>query len=391
MRVLIVGAGIAGLSVALRLGQLGIESTVVERAPAERGGGYMIDFFGPGIAAAERLGLHGALGAIHHPVDRLTFVDEAARRRFSVDYAVMRRRLFRGRHFNFLRGDLEHVLRGSARAGTRVVFGRRVVAVMPATGPRDPVGVAYEDGSTEEWDVVIGADGVNSQVRRSLLAGDEWTRVDLGHTVAAWTLDGHLPGVPANDFTTLTAPGRMVAAYPVHGERTATFLVHRSGDSAADLAAGLPATLTRVFGDLGWVVPDLLAALPTVTDPYFDATIQIRSDVWHRGRVILLGDACWCVSLLAGQGSSLAMAGGVALAEALAARPDDVPAALDGYSARLGPVVRSLADAGARTAGWFVPERRWRMAVRDLSVRASTWPLVAPLGGRRLGIGRASA
>ena len=319
MRVLIVGAGIAGLSAALRMRQLGIEPSVVESAGAPRGGGYMVDFFGPGIAAAERLGLDPALGEIHAPVDQLAFVDRDGGQRFAVDYPAMRRRLFHDRHYNFLRGDLERVLREAVGTDVTVAFGRRVGAVIPADGAGDPVRVSYDDGASEEWDLVIGADGVHSAVRRALLTPDEWAYVDLRHTVAAWTLEGHLPGVPANDFTMLTAPGRMVAVYPVHGGRTATFFVHRSGDSAADLTAGLSATLTREFGDLGWVVPDLLSRLPTIPSPYFDSIVQVRTDVWHRGRVALVGDACWCVSLLAGQGASLAVAGGVALAEVLAA------------------------------------------------------------------------
>jgi 2-polyprenyl-6-methoxyphenol hydroxylase-like FAD-dependent oxidoreductase len=115
--------------------------------------------------------------------------------------------------------------------------------------------------------------------------------------------------------------------------------------------------------------------------------------VWHRGRVALLGDACWCVSLLAGQGASLALAGGATVAEELATVSDaaDVPAALDRATGRLGPLVTRLADSGARTASWFVPEERWRMTVRDTTLRASTWPVVGPLLGRRFGLIRPAA
>ena len=100
----------AGLSLAGCLGRQGDDVLVVERSPRLREGGYMIDFFGPGLDVAERLGLLPRLAASHDPVDRLVFAHAAGRVRVSVRYDVLRRRLFRDRHFNFLRADLEGVL-----------------------------------------------------------------------------------------------------------------------------------------------------------------------------------------------------------------------------------------------------------------------------------------
>ena len=394
VRVLVVGAGIAGLSAALRLRQLGGSPMVVEAAPGPRGGGYMIDFFGPGIDAADRLGLRSALERIHAPIERLVFVDGSGRPRVAVGYPALRRRVFGGQHHNFLRGDLEAELHAAARgAGVEPSHGRKVIGVLPAVAAVDPVVVRYADGAEEEWDVVLGADGIHSRVRTDVLEPDEWSSRDLGHAVWAWILDGSLPGVRREDFVTLTAPGRMVAAYPVDQGRTAAFFVHRSPDGGGEPGADLPGALHRRFGDLGWLVPELLASLPSAVDRYTDRTVQVRSRVWHRGRVALLGDACWCVSLLAGQGASLALAGGVTVAEELATASAvaDVPAALDRARDRLGPVVTRLADAGTRTASWFVPEERWRMAVRDTSLRASAWPVVGPVLGRRFGFIRPAA
>lgn len=391
MRVLVVGAGIAGLSAALRLRQLGGSPTVVEAAPGPRGGGYMIDFFGPGVDAADRLGLRSALERIHAPIERLVFVDGSGRPRIAAGYPALRRRVFGGQHHNFLRGDLESELIAAARGtGVEPSHGRKVIGVLPAAAAGVPVVVRYADGTEEEWDVVLGADGIHSRVRNDLLEPDEWSTRDLGHAVWTWIVDGSLPGVRREDFVTLMAPGRTVAVYPVDEGRTAAFFVHRSPDGGGEPDADLPGTLHRRFGDLGWLVPELLSMFPSAVDRYTDRTVQVRSRVWHRGRVALLGDACWCVSLLAGQGASLALAGGVAVAEELAraSAVADVPAALDRVRDRLGPLVTRRTDAAARTASWFAPEERWRMTLRDTSLRVSAWPVVGPLLGRRLGLVR---
>ncbi len=386
MRTLIVGAGIAGLSTAVRLRQLGLPATVAEEASGPRGGGYMIDFFGLGIAAADRLGLRPELERIHSPVRRLAFVDERGAMKYSVDYAALRRRMFGGQHYNFLRGDLERVLhRAACTAGVGLAYGRQVVAVTPAASPGQPVVVRYGDGTDEEWDAVLGADGLHSRVRASTLRPSEWCTRDLGYAFWAWIVDGHLPGLPPEEFTVLTAPRRMVAGYPAGAHRTAVFFLLRCGDRGGEPADEQPGVLATLFGDLGGQVPALLATLPDAVDRYTDRSLQIRADAWHRGRVALLGDACWCVSLVAGQGASLAMAGGAAVAEEIATSPDDITAALDRYRARWQPVTDQLAASGTRTATWFAPERRWRMSVRDVTMRASAWPLIGPALGRRLG------
>ncbi len=134
MRVLICAAGVAGLTLAWCLERRGHDPIVVERAPHPRDDGYMIDFFGSGFDVAERLGLLPALESIHYPVDRLAFVNGRGDERFSVPYPALRKRLFANRHFNFMRGELERLLRAvghvlspqGPRACTRACQGRGV-------------------------------------------------------------------------------------------------------------------------------------------------------------------------------------------------------------------------------------------------------------------------
>jgi 2-polyprenyl-6-methoxyphenol hydroxylase-like FAD-dependent oxidoreductase len=126
MRVLIAGAGIAGHTLALCLLRRGFQALVVEKAPSFPTGGYMMDFFGSGYDACERLGLMEELERIHYPIDRFVFLDARGGERFALPYSVLRKRLFGDHLFNFLRGDLVRVLNDRVRGSVEFRFGTRL-------------------------------------------------------------------------------------------------------------------------------------------------------------------------------------------------------------------------------------------------------------------------
>jgi 2-polyprenyl-6-methoxyphenol hydroxylase-like FAD-dependent oxidoreductase len=110
MNVLISGGGIAGLALAYDLHRHGHEPLIVEKSADLRDEGYMIDFFGPGFDASEKMGLLPEIEGIHYQIPRLAFLGPAGKERFSLSYATLRKNLFGGRHFNFMRGDFERLL-----------------------------------------------------------------------------------------------------------------------------------------------------------------------------------------------------------------------------------------------------------------------------------------
>jgi 2-polyprenyl-6-methoxyphenol hydroxylase-like FAD-dependent oxidoreductase len=100
---------------------------------------------------------------------------------------------------------------------------------------------------------------------------------------------------------------------------------------------------------------------------------------WSLGRVTLIGDACHCVSLLAGQGASLAMASAYILADELAKSRSDVAGALAHYERKLRPKIEKKQKAGRRLARWFVPTNRVDLAIRDFVMRMAAWPITSQL------------
>jgi 2-polyprenyl-6-methoxyphenol hydroxylase-like FAD-dependent oxidoreductase len=382
MNVLISGAGIAGLTLALLLLRSGYTVTVVEKSPALRDEGYMIDFFGSGYDVAEKMGLLPDLERIHYRIPRLAFVDAKGREKFSVSYAAVRR-LFDDRHFNFMRGDLERVLYAKIK-DLQLRFGTTVESFQLAE-EESRVRVTLSDGTTGEFDLLIGADGVHSQVRK-LAFGEEarFTRF-LGYYTAAFILEDPPRELGTGDaLCMLTVPGRQVAVYPIRGGKLATFFVYRAQHPVHDFSpASAARELRTVYRGLDWIVPTILTRSEWV-GVYFDEVSQIDLPHWSVGRVVLIGDACQCVSLIAGQGASLAMAGAYVLAEELVRTGTDVADALRRYEERVKPSIVKKQKAGRQLAGWFVPESRFGQAIGDLLTRMTEWPIAWRLIKRQL-------
>jgi 2-polyprenyl-6-methoxyphenol hydroxylase-like FAD-dependent oxidoreductase len=384
MRVLVIGAGMAGLTTALALGRDDHEITIIERAPGPRDEGYMLDFFGPGYDAAEDLGLLAAVEQARTPVSRIEFCGPGGEVRASLPYSRLRDGLFGGRHVSILRGHLEHVLRNEVAHLAELRFDRTVTAL---TLRSDAVVAAASDGTEATYDLVVGADGVHSATRRMLWGPDERFVVDMGHVSIAFVLGSAPGGIGAGVFRAIEAPGSMAAAYPIGDGQAAALFVHRTGD-APDEAAGSPiGVLETHYGRLGGFVPELLDRARDM-DPhqiFLDTVDQVVLDRWSAGRVALVGDAAWSVSLLAGQGASLAVAGGRSLAGALdGASPAAVPSALAHWEEGLRGTVTDRQRAGRRMVKWFVPVPAWRRLLRETGLRALGTGIAGRLIGRSL-------
>ena len=254
MRVIICGAGIAGLSLGRCLAQHGWEVLIVELASALRTEGYMIDFFGSGYDAAELMGLIPRLEDIRYPVRQLVYLDQNGRPSASIQYKLFQH-LQRGRLISFMRGDLERVL---FEALPKSVEMRYNVSVREVIEEGTGVGVKFTSGAQEYADLLVGADGVHSRVRELWFGSENQFLRYLGFHTAAYVFeDQYVSSHLDHDFANLSAPGRNVGIYPLRENRIASFFVHRAQTQELPLSPG--GELSRVYGDLGWLVPHTLA------------------------------------------------------------------------------------------------------------------------------------
>jgi 2-polyprenyl-6-methoxyphenol hydroxylase-like FAD-dependent oxidoreductase len=228
----------------------------------------------------------------------------------------------------------------------------------------------------ERADVLVGADGIHSRVRALAFGAESAFVRDLGFRTAAFIIaDARIHDGLAGDVVLLAVPDRQAGFYPLREGRVAAFFAHRG---AGPLPSAPVQTLREVYGDLGWFIPGALAAAEKLPSIYFDVVAQAVMPRWSRGRIVLAGDACQAVSLLAGQGASIAMAAAEALGSELAAG-DAVAAAFDRYEARLRRVVEGRQVAGRRLARWIVPSSRTAIVIRDAALRMLEFPGVDAL------------
>ncbi|MCA1010558.1 FAD-dependent oxidoreductase [Halobacillus halophilus] len=373
MKVIIVGGGMAGLTLAYWLNKNGNEVQVIEKAPELRTEGYMLDFFGPGYDVAEKMGILDQLSRIHYPISGLKFLKEDGTYKFKLPYPSLRH-LFNGRHFNFLRGDLEQVLYNLVKDRVDFKFGLTIDYIHE---DNDQVYITLSDGSRDTADLVVGADGVRSRVR-SLVFGDHENYIKhMGYYTAAYIIDNSSMNKQLdNAFYSLSSPGLQASVYPIRGDRSATFFLYKSSKKEGHLSREeAKKELDHHFNHMGWVVPELLDKAGEAADFYFDEVSQVVMPHWSKDRVVLVGDSCQAVSLMAGQGASLAMTGAYVLARSLQEN-NDVNQALDQYEDDLKPQVMTTQASGRRFAHYFLPDTRWRIFIRDITMRISVLPII---------------
>ncbi|HUA25234.1 MAG TPA: FAD-dependent monooxygenase [Steroidobacteraceae bacterium] len=360
-RVLISGASIAGPSLAFWLDRHGFDVTVVERAPAVRPGGYAVDFRGTAMRVLERMGLIEAVKERETRTGSITMVD--------ADGKVVTRLPdgFTSGDLEILRGDLAEVLYGATRGGAQYLFGDSIQAMVEKA---EGVEVTFASGSTRQFDIVVGADGLHSSVRA--LAFGERSRFvrPMGYGIAVFTLPDFLHLGNAGRYH--VELGKRVGCFgtPNDGRAKATFYFASDAvEYDRDDVAAQKRLLREIFAGVKWEAQRMLAMLDAATDFYFDSLSQVKMDAWSRGRVVLLGDAACCPSPMSGMGTSLATVGAYVLAAEMKAAGGDYPTAFAKYEVALRGFAAE-AQKLAESVSWFIPRTRVKLW---LSKRLWSW------------------
>ncbi|MEV7612731.1 FAD-dependent monooxygenase [Streptomyces sp. NPDC089799] len=357
--VLISGAGIAGSALAHWLGRYGFEVTVVEVAPALREGGQAVDFRGDThFTVLERTGVLDRLRAVGTGGSPMRFVDEGGSELLHLPAE------FAGGDLEVLRGDLVRVLYEHSLPCAAYRFGDSITSL---TDTGDEVRVTFRHAEPAAYDLVIGADGLHSNVRRLAFGPEERYVRHLGYYAATWSLPNHLGLVFGEGSVGLNAPGRLASAGTDHrhpGRARAFFLfaAPEPGHARQDLHRQ-KALLAEAFAGLGWEVPRLLRSLEDAPEVYFDSISRADVDSWSAGRIALVGDAA-CGATIGGMGTGTGMVAAHVLAGELAADPDH-RAAFARYERLLRPYAERCQKGGDRTGPFLAPRTPWGLRTRN--------------------------
>jgi 2-polyprenyl-6-methoxyphenol hydroxylase-like FAD-dependent oxidoreductase len=377
---LISGAGIAGPAAAFWLNTAGWKTTIVERAPGRREGGYVIDFWGLGYDLSERMGLLDEIESVGYHVRELKVVGDHGERLAGFGTSVFDE-LTNGRFITLARRDLSRLLLDAAAPVADVIFGDEIVALNQNA---DGVSVQLRDGSARRFDLIVGADGLHSQVRRLAFGADEQFEKTLGYIVAAFEVQDYQPRDP-DIYMMYGKPGRMLARFTLRDNQS-LFLFLAAFEGALPATLGeQKALLDSLYRGDQWESAKILRRLEETQELYIDRVSQIVAPSWSSGRVVLVGDAAFCPSLLAGQGSALAIVAAYVLAGELARSHGCIDEGLAAYERLLRPYIATKQAGAARFAGALAPRSQFGLWFRNLVMNSLAIPGVAKLvAGREI-------
>jgi 2-polyprenyl-6-methoxyphenol hydroxylase-like FAD-dependent oxidoreductase len=345
MRVLISGAGLAGLTSAYWLRRYGFTPTIVERAPSLLVGGYKIDVRGTALQVLQRMGIHDAVVAASTDMQGAVLVDKEGKIINEMTGDAFGHRV--GEDLEIVRGTLCRILMDSI-SGTEFIFGDSIQAISQNS---DDVRVEFSKNNPRQFDLVIGADGLHSNVRAIVFGDESRFMRDLGLYLCVYSVPNYLELDRLEmQYSEL---GRIAAIWSSRGDANAKACFGFTAPSTRiDLRdrTQQQRVLTDVYRGIGWEVPRLLAMMPNAADYYFDAAAQIDMAHWTEGRVALVGDAGYCASPMSGQGTSLALIGAYVLAGELAAASGDYRAAFLLYEKEMRPFVALNQALGIKSA-----------------------------------------
>lgn len=377
MKIIIAGAGIAGPSLALLLSRQGHHCTIIERFPGLRANGQQIDIRKEGIEAAKRMGIFEEVKK--HVVEErgMQFVNSQGKQTacfpkmdpkdgqqgFSSEYEIMR-------------GDLCKILYDATKDDVQYRFG---LTITEYENHEDRVKVTLSDGSVEDCDVLVGADGQSSRIRKMMLQ-DEPPEVnktrDLGLYVAYFTIPRR---DDSSDFGTVYTADKRRQILTRYHSKTHGQAYFGTMENGEEVMAVLKEDTTKqkelfakIFKDAGWQVETLIEDMMASEDFFCQSTTQIQTTIWSKGRVVLLGDAGYGPTPLTGMGTSLALVGAAILAGAIGKHQGNLQAAFTEYDTVFRPVVEKTHQIPSLLPGIVYPKTKFGVKVMNLLLGTAT-------------------
>jgi 2-polyprenyl-6-methoxyphenol hydroxylase-like FAD-dependent oxidoreductase len=379
MRILISGAGIAGLTMAFWLRRYGHEPIIVEKARDVRTQGYMIDFGGTGWDVADRMGLIDALKKKQHLIDPIYYKNRDGRTTAQIALSTLYEAgNVEGKFMILDRRDIVQELYEAVCKDVEIRFSTSIHAICQSSSS---VSVTFNDDTSETFDLLIGADGIHSNIRHLLFGREEFYSNHLGYRFAVF-LTPSLNYDLEQAYQMYVEPGYQFGIFPFSKSEWMVFFIERIQEQHLPLYGERLNYLRKTIPPYQRLPAKILARLREDTPIFMDFVTQITLPTWSNNRAILIGDAAYCPTLISGQGASMAMAGAYFLAQGLHGQEEPQHALLQ-FERRLRPHIEKIHASARRFAPNFVPQSRLQIQGINWLLRLSKFPLAKKVIGKQ--------
>jgi 2-polyprenyl-6-methoxyphenol hydroxylase-like FAD-dependent oxidoreductase len=377
MKIAINGLGIAGPTLAWWLREYGFEPILFEKAPAFRTGGYLVDFWGPACDIIKKMGLFEQFEEKSYKIKNIHCFNEDGRRSSKVNISTLIKDNY-GEFLSLKRGDISSALYEACK-GIDIRFG---VSIENLEEKENCIIAHLSNNTRENFDLVIGADGLNSHIRPLVFNDSEYREYDLNKYVAAFSLKNYSHH---ENYTYGISVGenKQVSRVSLSEDET---LIMFTLDS--ELVDKFPVSLEdkkqlllSIFRDTKWEIPDILSELNTVDEIYFDKVSQIKMDNWYKNRVALIGDAAACPSILMGLGSIFAIIESYILAGELYKAKGDYNTAFKEWQSKLKDTIDRKQKIGLTNLSVAAPEEILQKYLSTITVKISSTPVISKFIG----------
>lgn len=366
LKILICGGGCAGPALAYWLARAGHHVVIIERFPVLRASGAQIDLREQGIQVVKRMGLIETIRKKLVDEAGVSFVDSENR----IKATIWANKSGKGAQsvtseYEIMRGDLVRILYNATKVDVQYVFGKTVESFEQDD---DGVVVQLSDGTTDRFDLLVGADGQGSRIRKAIQpwgAPDPYKR--LGIHVAYWTVPR--TEVDTNIRKNYHSPGsRLVMCRSHSPEETQAYFFLK--DDSPDMLSVPKAPVEQQkefwaerFRDAGWQTERFIQGMKTTENFYCQNVVQVHTDTWYKGRVVLLGDAGYCPSPMSGMGTTACFVGAYVLAGEINKSSDNIPQAFANYDKTLRPFINEVQKIKPGLLRLGFPETRLGVAI----------------------------
>ncbi|QBR84149.1 FAD-dependent monooxygenase [Legionella israelensis] len=363
MRILIVGAGIAGLSLTVLLRQRGLNPTLIEKSESFGSAGYMLGLYPTGANVLRSLNGYKSYLDVSVAGKGYEAYNDKSQLLKQFSFAPMIEGY--GPYQLVTRYDLLDVIYQTCK-DLRVRFNTQISSL---TQTEHEVKVVFSDQSQADFDLVVGADGLHSQIRSFILKDNEYHYFHTGWGGWVWWDNNHV--VPENTIQEFWGKGVFLGMYPVRGKTGMIAAVDSPSAETALKGRSRKEYIIERFSEICKSRPEVFAELPSDDQSvFFWPLSDQRATKWHKGRVVLLGDAATAFLPTAGIGATMALESAAVLNDILSRTGVEfVQQALDLFEKRRRTRVERAQNDSRRLAKLMFVSFSWGVWIRDFFTR----------------------